>query len=48
MKNTSDNYQIKMAEQCRNRSYVKITLISGNETYTFIDKDIASVSKKKM
>ena len=47
MKSTSENYQIKMAEQCRNRSYVKITIASGNETYTFTDKDIASVSKKE-
>lgn len=47
MKSTSENYQIKMAEQCRNRSYVKITIASGNETYIFTDKDIASVSKKE-
>lgn len=45
MKQVSSDYEIKMASSCRNRSHVKITLVSGGVTYEFKDEDISSTSR---
>lgn len=45
MKSRTENYDIKMAEQCRNRSHLKVTLIYGGQSFVFSDEVIASATK---
>ncbi len=45
MKSRTENYDIKMSERCRNRSHLKITLISGTETFIFSDEEISTATK---
>ena len=45
MKQTSENYQVKMADQCRSRSHIRVTLISSGQSYFFNDDQISSAVK---
>ena len=45
MKNRSLNYDVKMADRCRPCSHLRISLVSGQTTYTFTDEDILSAQK---
>ena len=45
MKTTSQNYDIKMAAQCRNRSHIRISLNSAGTVYSFTDDQISVAEK---
>lgn len=45
MKNRSLNYDVKMDDRCRPCSHLRISLVSGQTTYTFTDEDILSAQK---
>ena len=45
MKETSDIYQDQMVKQWRNRSHVRIVIVSGDTTYEFNENDISSLQK---
>lgn len=45
MKTTSDSYSIKMSNQYRNRTFIKINITSQEETYLFTNSDIISIQK---
>ena len=45
MKSRSENYDIKMADQCRARSHLKVTLISSGQSFIFSDEEISSATK---
>jgi hypothetical protein len=45
MKTTTQNYDVKMNEQCRPEGHIKITLVSGSTTYYFLDSQIQSATR---
>jgi len=45
MKIISDSYSTQMSNQFRNRSHVKIMIISGQNTYQFTNSDISSIQR---
>ena len=45
MKTTTESYDSLMKERMRNKSHVKISLISGATTYLFEDDEIATLSR---
>lgn len=45
MKTVSDSYAIQMSNQYRNRTFIKISITSGEETYLFTNADIISIQK---